>query len=104
MSKLMKKLAPTAFIVASLFPVHLLAAEAKDNVVDMNSYLCKDMMRMSGEDRAIGLAVLHGYVLGKKGAVSYDTTALSMVTDEFIDYCLDHPNDKALASFEKIAK
>jgi hypothetical protein len=43
-------------------------------------------------------------VLGKKDAVSYDPTKLGKVTDEFIEYCLDHPGDKALATFEKLAK
>jgi hypothetical protein len=30
--------------------------------------------------------------------------ALSEITDEYMEHCLDNPNDKALAAFEKIAK
>jgi hypothetical protein len=28
---------------------------------------------------------------------------LAQITDRFIDHCLDHPADKALQSFEKLA-
>ena len=104
MSELMKKLIPLVLVAFSLFPVQSVAEEANENMVDMNSYQCKDIMRMSGEERSIALGVLHGYVLGKKDAVSYDPTKLGKVTDEFIEYCLDHPGDKALATFEKLAK
>jgi hypothetical protein len=34
----------------------------------------------------------------------YDIDALSDLTDRFIDYCLDNPNDKALETFEKLGK
>jgi hypothetical protein len=60
-------------------------------------------MRLSGNDRDIAIAFAHGYVLGKKGTTQYDVDALAQITDRFIDYCLDHPADKALQSFENLA-
>jgi hypothetical protein len=75
---------------------------AKPN--DLNNYLCKDFMRLSGEEREVALALVHGYRLGKKGTTQYETQALAEITDKFIDYCLDHPSEGALKSFEKIAK
>jgi hypothetical protein len=42
--------------------------------------------------------------LGKKGVTTFDIQTLAEITDKFMDYCLDNPNEKALASFEKIAK
>jgi len=42
-------------------------------------------------------------VLGKKGTTQYEVDALAQVTDQFIDYCLDHPAAHALQSFEKFA-
>jgi len=104
MSKLMQRLIPFVLISFPLFTMQSMAEEANKNMVDMNSYLCKDIMRMSGEERSIALGVLHGYELGKKGVVSYDPNKLGKVTDEFIEYCLDHPDDKALVTFEKLAK
>lgn len=80
------------------------AAQLKDSPTELGSYLCKDVMRMSGDDRVIALSVLHGYFLGKKGAMSYVSAALAKVTDEFTDYCLDNPNAKALDAFGKFAK
>ena len=70
---------------------------------DFANLVCKDVMRLSGGDRDISLAFAHGYVLGRKGTTAYDVDALSQLTDRFIDYCLDHPNDKALQSFERLA-
>ncbi len=71
---------------------------------DLDNYLCKDVMRLSGEDREVSIALVHGYRLGKMGTTQFDTQALAEITDKFMDYCLDNPNEKALASFEKVAK
>jgi hypothetical protein len=48
--------------------------------------------------------LLHGYVLGEKGTTRYEIPVLAQITDKFLDYCLDHPTENALQSFEKIAK
>ena len=71
---------------------------------DMNDYLCKDVMRLSGNDRENTLAFVHGYRLGKKGTTQFDVAELTALTDKFIEHCLDNPNDKALAAFEKLGK
>ena len=80
-----------------------LAAEPS-SVRDMKSHSCKDVMRLSGEDREIALALTHGYVLGRKNTTRYEIEVLAEITDKFIEYCLDHPTHNALESFEKIAK
>lgn len=86
------------------------AAEARKKVEDasgvvkMNDVVCKDIVRFSGEDRVIALGVLHGYYLGKKGATEYVTSRLSKASDDFIEYCLEHPGDKALETFGKFVK
>jgi hypothetical protein len=69
---------------------------------DLNDYLCKDVMRLSGDDRENTLAFVHGYRLGKKNTTQFDVAELSALTDRFIEHCLDKPNDKALAAFEKL--
>ena len=44
------------------------ADDSKANVTDWNAFLCKDIMRMSGDERIIALSLLNGYYMGKKGA------------------------------------
>jgi hypothetical protein len=80
------------------------AAEPAGAERDFGALACKDVMRLSGSDRDIALAFAHGYVLGKKDTTQYNVDALAQITDQFIDFCLDHPADNALKSFEKIAK
>lgn len=71
---------------------------------DLESFLCKDIMRMSGDDRIIATSVLHGYTLGKKNTTKYVSAELYKVTDAFTEHCLNNPNDKALQAFTKLAK
>ena len=75
-----------------------------DKTGDLDGFLCKDVMRMSGDDRVIATSVLHGYTLGRKGTTKYDTAELSKITDSFVEHCLNNPNDKALQAFTKLAK
>ena len=90
---------------ATLFGSNALAADPpKPDVRDLAGYTCKDVMRLSGQDRDVALALAHGYVLGKKGTTKYEIDVLAGITDRFIDYCLDNPKANALDSFEKIAK
>lgn len=69
-----------------------------------NDYLCKDVMILSGKDRKVTLALLHAYRKGKKNTTRFRMEALAEAIDGFMDYCLDHPSDKALAAFEKFTK
>ena len=71
---------------------------------DLNNYVCKDVMRMSGNNRDLAIGVLHAFLLGKKGTTQFEVSTLSEATDEFIEYCLDHPNDKALGVMEKMTQ
>jgi hypothetical protein len=95
-------LLPTAAAVMALFLLssNTLASDQRD----FAEQSCKDVMRLSGGDRDIALAFAHGYRLGKKGTTRYEIEALAQITDRFIDYCLDHPSENALQSFEKVAE
>ena len=79
-------------------------AEEASKPKNLNNYLCKDVMRMSGDDRDIAIALLHGYRLGKKNTTEFQTEVLAVATDNFIEYCLDNPQEKALESFDKFTK
>ena len=94
----------TAALPALLFLGGSVAfAEEQPQELDLNDNLCKDVMILSGEERSIALAIAHGYRLGKKNTTTYNPEVLGQISDKFMDYCLDHPQEKALASFEKLA-
>ena len=71
---------------------------------DLKDNKCRDVMILSGEDREIAIALAHGYRLGKKNTTKYVPEVLGVATDNFVDYCLDHPADNALEVFEKFTK
>jgi hypothetical protein len=113
MEKSMNKVTRVAvsFIIAAAPLWSTLDASAQDKAKSpaakstaLSSFLCKDVMRMSGEDRQIAIGVMHGYFLGKKGATSYVSESLSKASDDFTEYCLDHPSDKAFDAFAKFVK
>jgi hypothetical protein len=79
-------------------------AADKPETRDLKDFSCKDVMVLSGVDRDISIAFVHGYVLGKNNTTQYAIDKLAKITDAFLDYCLDHPTEKALASFEKVYK
>lgn len=85
-------------------PIYLCTAVSAQDApkkTDLNELLCKDIMRMSGEDRSIALAALHGFALGKKGQTEFVVSDLTRISDEYTEYCLDHPQEKALEAFAK---
>ena len=81
-----------ASFAATPAPVH--AQPAKDRTVQQ--YLCKDVMRESGADRDVAIAFLHGFLLGKTGKSEFNVDTLRKQSDEFIEMCLQRPNDKAI--------
>ncbi len=82
----------------------LAADPPSQNARDLRDNTCKDVMRLSGQDRDVALALAHGYVLGKKGTTKFEVDALARITDQFVEYCLDNPKENAMAAFERIAK
>ena len=87
-----------------LFTGAVALAEEYPKSGDLNNYQCKDIMRLSGEDRDIAIGVFHGYLLGKKNTTKYDAQKLAGATDEVLEFCLDNPNTKALQAFEKFGQ
>jgi hypothetical protein len=61
----------------------------------VEQYLCKDVMRESGNNRDVAIAFLHGFMLGKSNTSSFNLEVLEKQTDAFIERCLNNPNEKA---------
>ena len=97
-------LVTAATLVLMLVGGPVAASDETSSPKDLNDYQCKDVMRLSGSDRENALAFVHGYALGKKNQTQFQVDVLTAVTDKFIEHCLDHPSDNALAVFEKLAK
>ena len=106
MNTVIRIISSAALVAGSLTFVSTATAaqEAAGKTTDMTSFLCKDIMRLSGEERAITLGVLHGYYLGKKGVVRYEAAELGKASDDFVEYCLDHPGEPALKAFGRFVK
>lgn len=99
-----KRLVTTLVISAALALASTSGTAAETADEDLNNYSCKDVMRLSGEDRRGAIAVFHGYFLGKQGKTTFNTETLMGRTDQFIDYCLDNPTVKALDSMARVSK
>jgi hypothetical protein len=70
------------------------AQAEKDRTVEQ--YLCKDVMRESGENRDVAIAFLHGFLLGKSGKSNFNVDTLRKQSDQFIEACLEKPVDRAI--------
>ena len=81
-----------------LWPAPVQAANGRT----VEQYTCKDVMREHGDNRDVTIAFLHGYVLGRSGVSSFDVDALHKQTNDFIERCLDNPNEKALDAMAKV--
>jgi hypothetical protein len=81
-----------AAIVAQTSPVG--AQAEKDRTVEQ--YLCKDVMRESGENRDVAIAFLHGFLLGKSGKSNFNVDTLRKQSDQFIEACLEKPGERAI--------
>lgn len=81
-------------------PAPVWAQDTKDRTVEQ--FTCKDVMRESGVNRDVVIAFLHGFLLGKSGSSTFNVDALRKQSDDFIEYCLDHPGDKAVDAASKV--
>ena len=86
------------------FSAPTILAEETPKTQDLNDYLCRDVMILSGNDRDNALALLHGFRMGEKKTTQFVVDALAEDTDMYLDYCLDHPKDNALEAFRQITK
>ena len=90
-----------ATVAATFIGMHAIAVAQDSKARNIEQYTCKDIMREGDDSRTTDIAFLHGYLLGKSGSGAYDVEAMAKQTNSFVDYCLDHPNEKAVAAMMK---
>ncbi len=90
-------------VVAAMFYLPSLSAAQEDNP-DISAFTCKDIMRISGPDRDLAIALMHGYLLAEKETTSFSTEALAGASENFIESCLDNPTAKALETLREASK
>jgi len=90
-----------AAILCSLLAAN--AVPAQDNADRaVEQYTCKDILREGGSNREVAIAFLHGFLLGKSGGSKFNIGILTKQTDDFVDRCLDNPNEKAVNVMMKV--
>lgn len=77
---------------------------AQDDNPDVSAFTCKEIMRVSGPDRDLAIALMHGYILGESGTSSFNTEILADASEKFVDSCLDNPTAKALETLRDASK
>ena len=103
MSKTFSKLGALAIMLAGVLTA--LSAQAQSGAErTIEQYKCKDVMREPDENRAVAIAFLHGYLLGKSGDSKFNVEVLEKQTDDFIERCLDSPQAKAEDVMLKLKK
>lgn len=83
-------------VLFATVPYSALAGEA--DVEEVDKFLCKDILRTSGDDRRNAIAFMHGYLLGKSGKNKFDKAVLAKATDDFIEACLDDTGAVAITT------
>ena len=94
-----RRLALSAAILLVGFS-HAFAQQGNSRTIEQ--YLCKDVIREHGDNRDVAIAFLQGFTLGKTGSSAFDLDALHKQTTAFIEYCLDHPSEKAFDAMAKV--
>ena len=88
--------------IASSTVTFAFAQPGADRAIEQ--YSCKDVMREGAGSREVAIAFLHGYFLGKSGTSKFNLADLEKQTDVFIEFCLDHPAEKAEAAMAQSKK
>lgn len=63
---------------------------------NLDDALCRDVMILSGIERDVTIAFLHGVLVGKSGNMMINPDQMTDSTDDFLNMCLDAPNAKAM--------
>ena len=74
--------------------------ESSEDLVDLQTMTCREILKSEGEDRANTLIFMHGYINGTKGETTVNPPILADVTNQILDTCIDNPDRELLSVFE----
>lgn len=74
--------------------------EASEDVIELQTMTCREVLKSDGEDRDNIMIFMHGYISGKKGETTVDAPVLADVTSQILDTCIDNPNQTLFSVFE----
>lgn len=100
--KPVKSIVVAAIAIAAGGSVAAVAEDKGERTVEQ--FTCRDIMRESGSHRDTSIAFLHGYLLAKSDASSFNLGTLTKQTDAFIEHCLDNPGEKAVEAMATVQK
>lgn len=91
-------------LAAAMTSLAIWPAYAQDQGVKVNidQVSCREMLKMTSDERDFTMIFLHGFMSGKKGQIEFDGPALTEATDQVLDACIGSPDDSLLSVFEKV--
>ena len=76
------------------------AQSSDEDVFDLKTVTCRDMLKTEGEEQSYLLILLHGYISGQNSDTIIDGPVLTVATDNIMDACIDNPESPLLSVFE----
>lgn len=98
----MNPICKTSILAAAFCAVLGVSPASAQDTRTIEQYTCKDILREHGSNRDVAIAFLHGFLLGKSGGSSFQVETLAKQTDDFIDRCIDTPQEKAVNVMMKV--
>lgn len=75
--------------------------EQSEDVIELQTITCREMLKSEYEERADTLIYMHGYLSGKKGQTTINAPVLADVTNRVLDTCINNPERTLLSVFEE---
>jgi len=72
-----------------------------NEITNIGSVTCRDVLLASGDTRESVILVLHAYLLGEEKKLEFETDYLAEATDRFLDACIAKPDTRALATLRE---
>ena len=72
-----------------------------NSMIELKSLACRRLLKLNDSEKEAAIMFFHGYISGQKSELTVDVPALSKISDQVIDHCIDNPNDSLLSLFEQ---
>lgn len=76
------------------------AEEEQEDIVDLKTVTCRDLLKTDGADRTNTFVFMYGYLNGVKGDLTINGPELADASEKILDACIDSPDSTILSVFE----